>query len=119
MRKSNTIFKLSWISTLLVVCACLESKSSSKNILLWEKKRVEICFFDSCADNNLNTRTTFIIIQHIDTLPKYGKKLSMYVGSYDVYPTVNVNCSILTRECKNKKLLDNIFSSNFVLLSMC
>ena len=60
------------------------------------------------------------IIQHIDTLPKYGKKkLSMYVGTHDVYPTMDVNFSILTRECKNKKLVYNIFSSNFVLLSMC
>ena len=60
------------------------------------------------------------IIQHIDTLPKYGKKkLSMYVGPHDVYPTMDVNFSILARECKNKKLVDNIFSSNFVLLSMC
>ena len=53
------------------------------------------------------------IIQDIDTLPKYGKKkLSMYVGPHEVYPTMNVNFSILTRECKNKKLVDNIFSSN-------
>ena len=59
------------------------------------------------------------IIQRIDTLPKYGKKLSMYVGPHDVYPTIDVNFSILTRECKNKKLVDNIFLSNFVLLSMC
>ena len=63
---------------------------------------------------------SIIIIQHIDTLPKYGKKkLSMYVGPHDVYPTIDVNFSILTRECKNKKLVDNIFDSNFVLLSMC
>ena len=48
----------------------------------------------------------------------YTKKLSMYVGPHDVYPTIDVNFSILTRECKNKKLVDNIFSSNFVLLSM-
>ena len=47
------------------------------------------------------------------------KKLSMYVGPHDVYPTIDVNFSILTRECKNKKLVDIIFSSNFVLLSMC
>ena len=47
------------------------------------------------------------------------KKLSMYVGPHDVYPTIDENFSILTRECKNKKLVDNIFSSNFVLLSMC
>ena len=46
------------------------------------------------------------------------KKLSMYVGPHDVYPTMDVNFSILTRECK-KMLVDNIFSSNFVLLSMC
>ena len=39
----------------------------------------------------------------------------MYVGPHDVYPTIDVNFSILTRECKNKKLIDNIFSSNFVL----
>ena len=65
-------------------------------------------------------RLSMIIIQHIDTLPKYGKKkLSMYVGPHDVYPTIDVNLSMLTRECKNKKLVDNIFSSNFVLLSMC
>ena len=60
-----------------------------------------------------------LIIQHIATLPKYGKKLSMYVGPHDVYPTIDVNFSMLTRECKNKKLVDNIFLSNFVLLSMC
>ena len=59
------------------------------------------------------------IIQHIDTLPKYGQKLLMYVGPHDVYPTIDVNFSMLTRECKNKKLVDNVFSSNFVLLSMC
>ena len=39
------------------------------------------------------------------------KKLSMYVGPHDVYPTIDVNCSILTRECKNKKLVDDIFYS--------
>ena len=37
------------------------------------------------------------------------KKLSMYVGPHDVYPTMDVNFSILTRECKNKKLVDKIF----------
>ena len=31
------------------------------------------------------------------------KKLSMYVDPHDVYPTIDVNFSILTRECKNKK----------------
>ena len=36
-------------------------------------------------------------------------KLSMYVGPHDVYPTMDVNFSILTRECKNKRLVDNIF----------
>ena len=35
------------------------------------------------------------------------KKLSMYVGPHDVYPTIDVNFSILTRECKNKKVVDN------------
>ena len=45
-----------------------------------------------------------IVIQHIDTLPKYGQKLSMYIGPHDVYPTMDVNFSILTRECKNKKI---------------
>ena len=60
-----------------------------------------------------------IIIQRIDILPKYGQNLKMYVGPHEVYPTMVVNCSILTKECKNKKLVDNIFSSNFVLLSMC
>ena len=43
------------------------------------------------------------------------KKLSMYVGPHDVYPTIDVNFSILTRECKNKELVDNIFFSNFVI----
>ena len=33
----------------------------------------------------------------------------MYVGPHDVYRTMDVNFSILTRECKNKKLVDNIF----------
>ena len=32
----------------------------------------------------------------------------MYVGPHDVYPMMDVNFSILTRECKNKKLVDNI-----------
>ena len=39
------------------------------------------------------------------------KKLSMYVGPHDIYPTMDVNFTILTRQCKNKKLVDNIFSS--------
>ena len=39
----------------------------------------------------------------------------MYVGPHDVYPTMDVNFSILTRECKNKKLVDNNFSLNFVI----
>ena len=47
------------------------------------------------------------------------KKLSMYVGPHDVYPMMDENFSILTRECKNKKLVDEMFSSNFVLLSVC
>ena len=54
------------------------------------------------------------IIQHIDTLPKYGKKtLDVRDDVYDVhdvYPTIDVSFSILTRECQNL---------NFVLLSMC
>ena len=41
------------------------------------------------------------------------KKVSMYVGPHDVYPTIDVNFSILTRECKNKKLVDNIFLQTF------
>ena len=45
------------------------------------------------------------------------KKLSMYVGPHDVYLPMDVNVSILTRECKNKKLVDNILSSNFALLN--
>ena len=59
------------------------------------------------------------ILQHIDTLPNMVKKFSMYVGPHDVYPTIDVNFSLLTKDCKNKKLVGNIFSSNFVLLSMC
>ena len=61
----------------------------------------------------------YVIIQNIDTLPKYGQKLSMYVGPHDKYPTIDVNFSILTREYKNKKLVNNIFSLIFVLLLMC
>ena len=38
------------------------------------------------------------------------KNLSMYVGPHDVYPTIDVNFSILARECKNKKLVENNFS---------
>ena len=30
------------------------------------------------------------------------KKLSMYVGPHDVYPTIDVNFSMLTREGKKK-----------------
>ena len=56
---------------------------------------------------------------HWYTAQIWSKKLSMYVGPHNVYPTIDVNFSILTREGKNKKLVDNIFSSNFVLLSMC
>ena len=48
--------------------------------------------------------------------PNMVKKLSMYVGPHDVYPTMDVNFSVLTRECKNKKLVDTVFSSNFALL---
>ena len=40
----------------------------------------------------------------------------MHVGPHDVYPTIDVNFSILTRECKYKKFVDNIFSSIFSLL---
>ena len=47
------------------------------------------------------------------------KKLWMYVGPHDVYPTIDVNFSILTSECKNKKFVDNTFPSNLVLLSIC
>ena len=46
------------------------------------------------------------------------KKLSMYVGPHDVYATIDVNFSILTRECKNKKLVDNIFSSNLFRINV-
>ena len=34
------------------------------------------------------------------------QKLSMYVGPHDLYPTMDVNFSILTRE-SIKKLVDN------------
>ena len=63
--------------------------------------------------------TTYYNSTHWYTAQIWSKKLSMYVAPDDVYPTIDVNFSILTRECKNKKLVDNIFSSNFVLLSMC
>ena len=57
-----------------------------------------------------NKTLSYIIIQHIDTLPKYGKKkLSMYVGPHDVHPTMDVNFSILTRECKNKNACRQYF----------
>ena len=39
------------------------------------------------------------------------KKLSMYVGPYDVYPMIDVNFSILTKECKNKNLVGQYFLS--------
>ena len=53
----------------------------------------------------------FVFDTTIDTLPKHGKKkLSMCVDPHDVYPTIDVNFSILKRECKNKKIVDNIFS---------
>ena len=57
---------------------------------------------DFFIDSSPNTGNVIhIIIQHIDTLPKYGKKkLSMYVGPHGVYPTRDVNFCILTRECK-------------------
>ena len=83
----------------------------------WQKHYSINCSM-SCLVHGI-IHISYFIIQHIDKLPKYGKKLSMYVGPHDVYPTIDVNFSILTRECKNKKLVDNIFSSNFVLLSMC
>ena len=35
----------------------------------------------------------------------------MYVGPHDVYPTIDVNFSILTRECKNKKVVVTAFNS--------
>ena len=40
----------------------------------------------------------------------------MYVGPHDVYSTIDVNFSILTRECKNKKLVDN---NNYFLFKLC
>ena len=46
--------------------------------------------------------------------PNMVKKLSM-IGPHDVYPTIDVNFRILTRERKNKKLVENIFSLNFVI----
>ena len=46
------------------------------------------------------------------------KKLSMYVGPHDVYPTIDVNFSILTRECKNKKLVDK-FSLQTLFCYQC
>ena len=54
---------------------------------------------------------TQFIIQHIDTLPKYGQKTHDVLGPHDVYSTMDVSFSILTRKCKNKKLVDNILSS--------
>ena len=42
----------------------------------------------------------------------------MYVGPHDVYPTMDVNFSILTRECKNKKLIDNIFFKLCFVINM-
>ena len=48
--------------------------------------------------------------------PNMVKKLSMYVGPHDVYPTIDVNFSMLTRECKNKKLVDYfLFNLCFVI----
>ena len=73
---------------------------------------------DKINNHSLSTRITRIIIQHIATLPKYGQETLDVRSPHDVYPTIDVNFSMLTRECKNKKLLDNIFFSNFVLLSM-
>ena len=45
------------------------------------------------------------------------KKLSMYVGPHDVYPTIDVNFSILTRECKKKKACRHylLFKLRFVI----
>ena len=34
--------------------------------------------------------TKLIIIQHIDTLPKYVIKLLMYVGVHDLYPAMDI-----------------------------
>ena len=84
------------------------------------KKLMIFAGFHSMSMSMIGSITAFII-QHINSThcPNVVKKLSMYVGPHDVYPTMDVKCSILTRECKNKKLVDNIFSSNFVLLSMC
>ena len=45
------------------------------------------------------------------------QKLSMYVGPHDVYPTIDVNFSILTRECKNKKLVDNMLTQLALVIS--
>ena len=38
------------------------------------------------------------------------KKRLMYVGPHDVYPAIDINFSILTRECKKKKSLSTMFS---------
>ena len=46
------------------------------------------------------SRLSFII-QHVDTLPKYGKK-SMYVGPRNVYPTIYVSytCKLFLKKIK-------------------
>ena len=64
-------------------------------------------------------KITHFIIQLIDTLPKYGKKkLSMYVGPHDVYPTIDVNCSILTKNAKIKSF-STIFSLQTLFCYQC
>ena len=59
-----------------------------------------------------------ITIQHIDTLPKYGKKLSMYVGPRDVYLTIYVSYTTKLLK-KNFKGLSTIFSLQTVFCYQC
>ena len=76
---------------------------------------------DDILDQNSHPhyhRLSSIIIEHIDTLPKYGQKLSMYVGPHDVYLTIDVHFSIFKENAKIKSL-STIFSLQTLFCYQC
>ena len=70
-------------------------------------------FASSCKASHIMKE---FIIQHNDTLPKNRKKT---IDIHRVYPMIYISytCKLFLK--KIKRLVNDIFSSNFVLLSMC
>ena len=73
---------------------------------------------DDCCDMDTWAYIYIYNSTHRYTAQICSKKLPMYVGPHDVYPTIDVNLSVLTRECKNKSL-STIFSLQALFCYQC